>query len=97
MREYQSGVDLIKAPPIPNADRIVMDTGVPRMSGLDVTKALRERGVTMPIVALTAYSNQSDVDAHREASMNGFVSKPVSEDILMDVIEKVLSGESWVA
>jgi CheY-like chemotaxis protein len=59
-----------------------MDFGLPHMSGLDVTKALRERGVATPIVALTAYFEQSDVDAYREARMNGFVSKPVSDNTL---------------
>ncbi len=93
--EYKSGVPLIDEPSFPEGDIILMDIGLPRISGAEVTRKLRKRGVTIPIIALTAYSSQRDVDGYREAGMSGFVPKPITESILFRVIRKALSGDEW--
>lgn len=59
-------------------DIIIMDMQMPVMDGIQATRELRKRSVSIPIVALTANASEMDRAACLEAGMNGFESKPVS-------------------
>jgi len=67
-------------------DLIVMDMQMPVMDGIEATRRLRERGLTTPIIGLTANAFVSDRDACLAAGMDGFVSKPVSRQKLQDAV-----------
>src|SRR5260370_2757369 len=74
-------------------DLILMDLQMPVMDGLTATRAIRgierERDVTaVPIIALTANARRQDVEMSREAGCIAHVSKPISKQTLVDVIEK---------
>jgi len=59
---------------------ILMDLGLPGISGIEATRQLRERENTQntPIVAVTANVDQHHRDQAQEVGMNDFLSKPVS-------------------
>jgi CheY-like chemotaxis protein len=59
-------------------DLILMDLRMPGLNGIEATKALRERGVTTPIVALTADAFDEDRRACLAAGMNDFLAKPLT-------------------
>ena len=65
-------------------DVILMDIMMPRMDGLEATKAIRaldrEDAATIPIIAMTANAFDEDIKATREASMNAHLSKPIDMD-----------------
>lgn len=58
------------------ADMIFMDCEMPVMDGLEATRRMREMGVRVPIVAVTANGPEKE-DECREAGMDYFMSKPV--------------------
>src|SRR5690606_27836252 len=58
-------------------DLILMDVQMPEMDGLSATRALRTRGVTVAILAMTANAFEEDRDACLEAGMNDHIAKPV--------------------
>jgi len=60
-------------------DLILMDLDLPGMDGLELTRMLRLDPVqaTTPIIALTAYSDPSDLERAREAGCSGKISKPI--------------------
>lgn len=65
---------------------LLTDLKMQGMSGLELQSVLRERGVTMPVVVLTAHG---DVNTTRTALKNGavdFLEKPVDDDVLVDVL-----------
>ncbi|MFW5685710.1 MAG: response regulator, partial [Spirochaetota bacterium] len=93
--EYPSGVALLNEEPLLEADVLLMDIGLPHVSGLDAARTLRDRDYRTPIIALTAYSSPDDLETYRAAGMNGYVSKPVSEDTLRRVMRDVLDGAEW--
>ncbi len=75
-------------------DIIFMDVKMPEKNGLDATYEIRNLGCTMPIVAMTAQAGESDRTGAIEAGMNEFITKPVSLDILKNIIIKRFSNKS---
>jgi RNA polymerase sigma factor (sigma-70 family) len=65
---------------------LLTDLKMPGMSGLELQATLRQKGVTLPVVVLTAHGNVSNT---RSALKNGaidFLEKPVDDDVLVDVL-----------
>ncbi|WP_017443711.1 response regulator [Gayadomonas joobiniege] len=71
-------------------DLILMDLNMPKMDGLACTKALRARGLTTPIIALTAHTLRQDEIKCLEAGMNGFLRKPLAPDTLSQTLQHYL-------
>ena len=72
---------------------ILMDIRMPEISGIDVTRKIREgeKGSQhIPIVALTAHALEHEKAAFIEAGMDDCVTKPVSEEALLNVLSKWL-------
>jgi len=73
-------------------DLILMDLRMPGLNGIEATKALRERGVTTPIVALTADAFDEDRRACLAAGMNDFLAKPLTPSALRGVLTQWALG-----
>lgn len=69
-------------------DVILMDIDMPVMNGWDATIEIRKRDVKIPIIALTAYSEESFRKKSFEAGMNMFLSKPYNKEEIYDAILK---------
>ncbi len=72
-------------------DIILMDLQMPRMGGLDATRALRDREAVqdrdpIPIIALTANADPEDRAECAAAGMNGFLSKPIRKALLVKTL-----------
>src|SRR2546429_3464605 len=61
-------------------DLILMDIQLPEVSGLEVTKWLKEDPElhTIPVVAVTAFAMKGDEERIREGGCEGYLSKPIS-------------------
>jgi len=59
-----------------SADLLVLDLGLPGMDGLDVCRALRSRGATIPVLVLTARTATSDLVVGLDAGADDYVPKP---------------------
>jgi len=74
---------------------VLMDVQMPNMSGLEATAAIRalERGTArhLPIVAMTAHAMKGDEERCLVAGMDGYISKPIQPDHMMDVIAQITS------
>nr|WP_262983879.1 response regulator [Halomonas elongata] len=74
-------------------DLIFMDVQMPDMDGLEVTRRLRERGDWMaevPIVAMTAGGPGGDQARCLAAGMNGYLVKPLFQDVLQAILRRHL-------
>jgi two-component system cell cycle response regulator DivK len=69
-------------------DLVLMDLQLEgRMSGLDIVKALRERGFKTPIVAVTAYAMVGDRERCLEAGCDSYLSKPLPVAELVELVQ----------
>ena len=64
------------------ADIIVLDLGLPDIDGLDVARQVRAQGLTIPILMLTARSEDSDLVVGLDAGADDYVTKPFRLDEL---------------
>ncbi|BBM64648.1 hybrid sensor histidine kinase/response regulator [Vibrio alfacsensis] len=70
-----------------NVDMIFMDVSMPVMDGITATKELRKKGISIPVIALTAHTLDSDKQTCLNAGMNGFISKPIRRQDICKVIQ----------
>ncbi len=73
-------------------DLILMDMQMPVMDGFTATRTLRARGVTTPIVALTANAMKGFEQEVLQAGCTGYVTKPVDIDVLLAELARLLGG-----
>lgn len=91
-----------------NFDLIILDVMMPKMSGFDVCKSLRKRGINTPVIFLTAKGEEIDKVIGLEIGADDYVTKPFSLRELIarvkaqlrrtefsgsDVIEKIIIGK----
>ncbi|KAK7419912.1 Histidine kinase osmosensor [Neonectria punicea] len=89
-KDGQEAYDLVKATMEKNQsfDVIFMDVQMPNLDGLQSTRLIREMGYTSPIVALTAFSEESNVKECIDSGMDEFLSKPIRRPALKQVLKK---------
>lgn len=73
-------------------DLIIMDMQLPKLSGLEVTRRLRQMPEFshVPILALTAYAMKGDREKFIEAGCDAYLAKPISPRELSEVIAEML-------
>lgn len=69
-------------------DVIFMDIQMPNLDGLQSTRLIRKMGYNAPIVALTAFSDASNVKDCMDSGMNEFLAKPIRRPALKQVLQK---------
>lgn len=89
-KDGQEAYDLVKANMEKNMhfDVIFMDIQMPNLDGLESTRLIRKMGYSAPIVALTAFSDESNVKDCMESGMNEFLSKPIRRPALKQVLKR---------
>ncbi|KFA46321.1 hypothetical protein S40293_06998 [Stachybotrys chartarum IBT 40293] len=89
-KDGQEAFDLVKAAMEKNEsfDVIFMDVQMPNLDGLQSTRLIREMGYTSPIVALTAFSEESNVKECIDSGMDEFLAKPIRRPALKQVLKK---------
>lgn len=78
-------------------DVVLLDMRMPGMNGLEVLKALRRQGQTMPIVILTTSREESDLIASLQCGAQGYLLKDMEPDDLIQALTRILAGETVVA
>lgn len=78
-------------------DLVLMDINMPKMSGLEATKAMRKLQKpqsSLPIIAMTARAMPGDREKFLSEGMNGYISKPIYRDELHATISHFLTGSA---
>lgn len=76
----------------PNIGVVLMDMMMPEMDGYEAIKKMKssEKLKNFPVVALTAQAMTGDREKCLEAGADGYISKPVNIDELMEILNKII-------
>jgi two-component system sensor histidine kinase/response regulator len=81
-------------------DVVLMDVQMPVMDGLQAVSLLRERelktGGHMPVIAMTAHAMTGDRERCLKAGMDDYISKPIDQQELADVIQRAMTVTEMV-
>ncbi|MCB8979340.1 MAG: response regulator transcription factor [Ardenticatenaceae bacterium] len=77
-------------------DIIVMDLGLPDMSGLEAIRAIRRENSTSRIIVLSMHSRREFVLPAIEAGCDGYIPKSSTHNSLLQAIRVVLTGERYL-
>jgi len=77
-------------------DVMLVDLEMPRMNGLDLTRAIRGRADTqqLPVIMITSRFTDKHHQLAQEAGVDAFLTKPYTEDKLLGLIEQFLAPAS---
>ncbi|HEX2191322.1 MAG TPA: response regulator [Longimicrobiaceae bacterium] len=89
-----SGAEALHASAAERPHLILLDLGLPDMSGLEVARTLRAREETgsTPIVALTGRALETDAEACMAAGCTDYLTKPIDTEQLLRVLAGHLDG-----
>jgi len=86
----RNGADALAVAAREAPDLIVLDLMLPVMSGWDVCRALRDRGIDVPIIMLTARGEEADRVRGLELGADDYLAKPFSLRELLARVRAVL-------
>jgi DNA-binding response OmpR family regulator len=90
VRSASTGEEALEEVALRRPDVLLLDLMLPGIDGLEVCRRLRSQGGDLPIIAVTARSDSSDVVAGLEAGADDYVTKPVVASVLAARIRAVL-------
>jgi PAS domain S-box-containing protein len=73
-------------------DVVLMDVQMPVKDGIETTRELRKVNSTIPIIAITANAFKSEEERCLNAGMNDYISKPFTEEKLVNIVVRWLSN-----
>ncbi len=93
--QTRNGNDVLDLARQKQPDLILMDIQLPEVSGLDVTKWLKDDDELrdIPVIAVTAFAMKGDEQKIREGGCEDYISKPISVTNFIEVIEKHLDQD----
>ena len=91
--QTRDGMEALKIAREHRPDLIVMDIQLPEVSGLDVTKWLKEDDNlrSIPVIAVTAFAMKGDEEKIREGGCQDYIAKPISVTKFLETVEKHLT------
>lgn len=90
--EAGDGVEALMKVASQQYDLILMDVQMPRMDGYSAVKAIRDQGLNVPVIALTAHAMKGIEQRCFDAGYTGYMSKPINIDKLLLLLVKELGA-----
>jgi DNA-binding NarL/FixJ family response regulator len=92
----ENGKDALKKIKAIKPDVAILDIEMPYMTGLDVAQSLIEEGTETAIVLLTLFKDESFLEKALKTGIKGYLLKESSEKEILDCIQSVHKGYSYV-
>jgi len=71
-------------------DIVLMDLKMPEVTGYEATKVIRKKYPNIPIIALTAFAYQDEIEKALESGCSGYLIKPFKKINFLELIDKWL-------
>ncbi|HEV2097519.1 MAG TPA: response regulator [Stellaceae bacterium] len=91
--QSKDGVEALAIARLHHPDLILMDIQLPEVSGLQVTKWIKEdKSICMiPVIAVTAFAMKGDKEKMRDGGCEDYIAKPISVTSFIQTIKRFLS------
>ncbi len=94
--EAESGKEAIEKIRLTKPDVVLMDIGLPDMTGIETTKKILEQFEGVRVIMLTSHTTEQEVLDSLSAGANAYVLKDINTEILMMIIKTVKEGAMWL-
>src|SRR6202171_1261893 len=90
--ETRNGIEALDLARKHKPDLILMDLQLPEVSGLEVTKWIKEDDdlKSIPVVAITAFAMKGDEERIRSGGCEAYISKPISVNGFLETVHRVV-------
>jgi two-component system, LuxR family, response regulator FixJ len=93
-RTYASALEFLEVAGSVSSGCIVTDVRMPDMSGLDLVRRLKERGVALPVVMITGHGDVPLAVEAMRAGVIDFIEKPFDDEVLVRSIRMALDSKA---
>jgi FixJ family two-component response regulator len=94
---FESAELFLKSDQFHETSCLIVDVRMPGMSGLQLQSHLAARGCKIPIIFITAYDDTASRQRALQAGAVAFLSKPFTDEILLQTISSALQGQFGVS
>lgn len=95
--EAENGEQLLKLLESIQADAILLDLSMPRLSGIETARRISRQSSPAKILVLSMYDDEAFVQQAMEAGVDGYILKQSMEDELFEALHCVLAGETYLS
>lgn len=90
--QTRDGIEALRIARDTRPDLIIMDIQLPEVSGLEVTKWLKEDETleAIPVIAVTAFAMKGDEEKIRQGGCQDYIAKPISVGNFIQTVQKYL-------
>jgi CheY-like chemotaxis protein len=92
-----NGADAWQALDLQNYDLLITENEMPEVTGVQLLKHLRSRGITMPVIMASATVPTKELNLHPGLRLESALRKPVPSDELLQTVKHILSAAESIA
>lgn len=95
--EAENAKEAIEKTRLLKPDIVLMDIGLPDLSGIEATKKILEQNsFDTKIIMLTSHISDNEVFTSLAAGVNGYIHKDINTEFLMIIIQTIKDGAMWL-
>ena len=96
VNEAGSGEEALSAVPLLGPHLVVLDIGLPGISGLETCRRLRQRLPQLPVLFFSMHDELSLVRQALDAGATGYITKSSAPDVLVEAVRRTLAGQMYI-
>lgn len=95
--EAQNGAEAVEKAKLLKPDIVLMDIGLPDISGIEATKKIMELNIlNVKVVILTAHVSEDEIFSSLSAGAFGYIMKDINTEQLMVILKTIKNGAMWI-
>ena len=94
--EASNGKEAVEKSRLIKPDIVLMDIGLPDITGIEAAKQILEHNNNIRIIMLTSHTTEEEVTSSLQAGASAYVIKDIATDFLMSIIKMIKAGAMWL-
>lgn len=94
--EASDGKEAVEKTKLIKPDIVLMDLGLPDISGIEAAKQILEYNNNIRVIALTSHITEDEVNASLQAGISAYIIKDIATEFLMTIIKMIKMGAMWL-